>query len=114
MLKAHKVAQNKEKLQAGSGYIDHGMIFCNEIGEYISPDTLSRYYAKAIKSSGVRHVKFHGLRHAFATRALEEGANIKVIQTILGHARLETTANIYSHVSLEEQRKVMDSLIKII
>ena len=52
------------------------------------------------------------MRHAFATRALEDGAPLKYIQTLLSHAKLETTANIYSHVSIDEKRKVIDSLVK--
>ena len=42
--------------------------------------------------------KLHDLRHTFATRCLECGISIKVVQTWLGHARLDTTASIYSHV----------------
>lgn len=112
-LRTQKTSQSKQKLLVGAGYVNNGMVFCNELGDYVSPDTLSRQYAKLLKDNNIRHVKFHGLRHAFATRALEAGANMKVVQTMLGHAKLETTANIYSHVSLDEQKKVMDLLDKI-
>ena len=40
----------------------------------------------------------HSLRHTFATRLCESGINVKVIQDVLGHADISTTANIYSHL----------------
>ena len=54
--------------------------------------------------------KLHDLRHTFATRCLESGVNIKVVQTWLGHSRINTTADIYSHCllpfAMEESKKV--------
>ena len=112
LLKEHRKRQNKEKLLAGKGYIDNHMIFCNEIGEYLHPDSFGRRYNLLLDKNNIRHVKLHGLRHAFATRALEEGADMKHVQILLGHAKLSTTADIYSHVSVDEKRKVMESLAK--
>ena len=45
--------------------------------------------------------KLHDLRHTFATHCLECGINLKIVQRWLGHARLDTTANIYTHLQPE-------------
>lgn len=58
--------------------------------------------------------KLHDLRHTFATRCLENGISMKTIQHWLGHSRLETTANIYTHVQTEFERlEIMKYDIKI-
>lgn len=57
---------------------------------------------------------FHALRHTHATMLLEGGANIKDIQKRLGHSRLSTTMDTYSHVTEKIQSETVDILEKII
>ena len=54
----------------------------------------------------------HILRHTFCTRFCENESNIKVIQEIMGHHDIKTTMDIYSHVTKEKSREVMDELGK--
>lgn len=59
-----------------------------------TPDYVSRTFKKYCPNH-----KLHDLRHTFATKCLECGINIKVVQRWLGHSRLDTTASIYTHVT---------------
>ena len=52
-----------------------------------------------LERSGCKKVRFHDLRHTFATMALENGMNIKILSDMIGHSSAETTLNIYSHVT---------------
>ncbi len=82
-----------------------------KVSEYIFPFTLNSIICsfKRIQATLDFDMKLHSLRHTFATRCLESGISIKVVQHWLGHASMSTTANIYSHVQtsfeLEEAKK---------
>jgi integrase len=63
-----------------------------------------------IKAAGIPFISLHGLRHTYATLAMENGVHPKVVQETLGHERIETTLNRYSHVSVDLQRAAADTL----
>ena len=103
-LKRHKVRQAEEKLKIGAAYQDNSLVFCTEIGTPIIPRNFERKYKALLKKAGLTGVKLHSLRHTYATRLLELGENLKVVQELLGHSRISVTADIYSHVSPELKR----------
>jgi len=69
-LKKHKKAQAAEKLSAGEGYQDSGMVFCTEVGTPIIPRNFERKYKALLKKAGLTGIKLHSLRHTYATRLL--------------------------------------------
>ena len=81
-------------------------LFLTSYGEGFNPDVLSRMVSKYIKQSDLgRQGSCHLLRHSCATHMLEGGADIRFIQQLLGHEKLETTA-IYTQVSIEQLKAV--------
>jgi integrase len=97
-LKAHFDKQQMEKEKAGTNYNDCGFVFCTYTGNHLQPRNVIRSFVQLIDQSGIRRIPFHGLRHTFATRALEAGIPAKVVQTMLGHKDVKTTLNIYTHL----------------
>jgi len=81
-------------------------LFLTSYGEAFNPDVLSRMVTKYIKQAEIeRSGSCHLLRHSCATHMLEGGADIRFIQQLLGHEKLETTA-IYTQVSIEQLKAV--------
>ncbi len=72
------------------------------------PSTVSRKFTKIARAAGVR-CRLHDLRHSFATHLLASGANIRVVQEILGHTDIKTTM-IYAHAIEEEKKKAVQNL----
>ena len=59
---------------------------------------LSRHFYRALESAGVERIRFHDLRHTYASLLIEQGENIKYIQTQLGHSNPTMTLNVYAHL----------------
>ncbi len=79
-------------------------------GRYLSPRTVRRAMERAVSIAGIaKRATPHSLRHSFATALLESGTDIRFIQKLLGHAKLETTT-IYTKVAVFRQRSVESPL----
>ena len=63
-----------------------------------------------LEHAGCRHVRFHDLRHTFATMAIQNQIDIKTVSDILGHSTVETTINTYLHVTEQMRRSAADSI----
>jgi integrase len=78
---------------------DHDLVFPNEVGRPVEPSNLlRRSYARLLKRADVPKVRFHDLRHTYATLALRDGVPVKVVSETLGHASITLTLDTYSHV----------------
>ena len=71
----------------------------------IIPSAVSRRLHTLLEHAGCEQVRFHDLRHTFATNALARGMDIKTLSTILGHVSSATTLNTYSHVTDEMRQR---------
>jgi len=65
----------------------------------LDPAAVRKKLAAVLERAGCKHVRFHDLRHTFATNALEHGMDIKTLSTIIGHVSSATTLNVYAHVT---------------
>ena len=75
------------------------LVFPNESGNPINhSNMLSRHFFPAMKEAGVGKIRFHDLRHTYASLLIEQGENIKYIQSQLGHASPVVTLNVYAHL----------------
>jgi integrase len=68
-----------------------------ELGKPLSPCTLTHEFSKIARRAGLEKVRFHDLRHTFASLMLLRGAKPKVISEALGHASVAFTMDVYSH-----------------
>jgi integrase/recombinase XerD len=85
---------------------DEGYVFVHEFGEPFSKNRLSDMIKKHLRAAGVdKPGAAHLFRHAMATHMLTNGADIRFIQAILGHAQL-TTTEIYTHVTIAKLKEV--------
>lgn len=78
----------------------------------IEPRTYRNYYQLLLKEIGLPQLKFHGLRHSFATRCIESNCDYKTVSVLLGHSNISTTLNLYVHPNLEQKRKAIDHMFK--
>ncbi|MDE6088865.1 MAG: site-specific integrase [Oscillospiraceae bacterium] len=77
---------------------------------WTEPRTYRDYYNRLLKKLEIPHVNFHGLRHTFATRLIENGADYKTVSELLGHASVTITMNLYVHSQMEQKRKAVELL----
>jgi integrase len=92
----------------------HNLVFCTLRGKRVIPNTLNEVLDKICLKYDLPRVKFHDLRHTHATLLLRENVNIKIIQERLGHSRVSTTLDVYSHVLPSMQHVVTEKLDKLI
>lgn len=74
------------------------------------PRTYRNYYKRLMKRLGIPELKFHGLRHSFATRCIEGKCDYKTVSVILGHSNISTTLNLYVHPNLEQKKKCINQM----
>jgi integrase len=76
------------------------------------PRTYRNYYKQLLKQLGIPELKFHGLRHSFATRCIESQCDYKTVSVILGHANISTTLNLYVHPNMDQKKKCINKMFK--
>ena len=84
-----------------NGFTDIGFVFTSTTGTIIEPRDFQRDFKKILNKNGIREVNVHGIRHTFATRALESGMSVKTLSKILGHSSVGFTLDTYAHVTDE-------------
>ena len=80
-------------------------------GGYWSPDAVSRINRKLLKNAGIEeHVRFHDLRHTFATMAISSGVDVKTLSSMLGHFSAGFTLDTYTHITNDMQRGAAEKI----
>ena len=76
-----------------------------------SPDSMGRLHKTLLKKAGItENIPFHGLRHTFATLAIQQGVDVKTVSGILGHYSAGFTLDTYAHVTQEMRRDAADRM----
>lgn len=105
-LRAHRTQQRKERLVAGSRWVDSGHVFATSIGTPIEAAAVTRAFQVALVRAGLPHGRFHDLRHAAATFLLAQACTLEDVKNLLGHSSIVLTSNTYGHVLERRQRQV--------
>ena len=76
------------------------------------PRTYRNYYKRLMEKLHIPKLKYHGLRHSFATRCIEVGCDYKTVSVLLGHSNISTTLNLYVHPNMEQKKRCIDKVFK--
>ncbi len=76
------------------------------------PRTYRNYYHKLMAKLDIPRLKYHGLRHSFATRCIESNCDYKTVSVLLGHANITTTLNLYVHPNMEQKKRCITKMFK--
>ena len=112
VIKHIKAKKSINKLKAGDSWncSNDNYLFLTENGELINDSNISRAWKRFLKRCGVEYIKFHALRHTYATKQFEANIPLKTVSSLLGHSSIEVTSNIYTHVRKEQKEKSIDIL----
>lgn len=98
-----------QKLKIQSKY---KLIFPNKKGKFSRLSNIADKLNKATKETNIQKIRVHDLRHTHASLLFASGANIKYVQERLGHSDIQTTMNVYTHVTKDTKEKDLKNFIK--
>ena len=99
----------EQKRKANDTYV-----FPSPNGGPISPDSVNNMLKRVLKRAGIPKVRFHDLRHAFATIALQNGVDIKTVSGMLGHFSAGFTLDTYAHVTTSAQKEAAQAMANVL
>lgn len=82
--------------------------------EPLEPRYYRDYFRRTLASLGIPPIRFHALRHSFATRCIEGKCDYKTVSVLLGHASISTTMDLYVHPGFKDKKLVIDRLSKVL
>lgn len=89
---------------SGSDYL------CQTSNGFLTGNQLMYHFKRALSALNLPNIRFHDLRHSYATLMLKNGVNPKIVSSVLGHSDVSTTLNIYSHYDYTMQEACLDIL----
>jgi integrase len=99
VLREHRRRSIEQRMLVGPDFEDQGLVFHQPDGSCLKPDAVSAAFIRRVKKAGLPPLTLKGLRHTWATLALERGIHPRVVQERLGHSTIAITLGIYSHVA---------------
>jgi integrase len=109
-MRGWKRDQNERRLIVGEAWNDHDLVVDDGLGRPLRVDSVSAAFATMTRRAEMERVRFHDLRHGFATRLLEAGGHPKVVSEALGHASVAFTMDRYQHVMPTMQAQAADAI----
>jgi integrase len=104
-LRTHRARQLAERLRWGEAWTDTGLVFTREDGTMLHPDRLTDAFLRRAERAGLPRITLHGLRHSYASTALQAGVPIEVLSRRLGHAIVSITLDLYVHTNQRQDRE---------
>ena len=98
VLRQRRKAQIEARLAGDSSYLESDLVFTNDDGSLIHPDTFTQAFDRHVQAAGLRRITLHGLRHTHATLLLKAGVPVNVVSQRLGHSDPGFTLRQYAHV----------------
>ena len=89
-------------------------VFPSPSGGPMSPDSVLHMLQRVLKRAGLPRIRFHNLRHTFATMALQNGVDVKTASSMLGHYSAGFTLDTYAHVTTDAQLKAAQTMGNIL
>ena len=106
----HRGRQHAERRNAGSLWDESHLVFTTALGRPLDGSSVTHRFQKLLAAAGLRHQRFHDLRHACASLLLAQGVSARVVMEILGHSTVTLTLNTYSHILLPTQREALSGM----
>ena len=103
--KIKAVQEYQQKLCKGEWQNRYGLVFTDSVGNSCKKSTVYNHFKRICRKLGYPKIRFHDLRHTFATISLQNHDNVKTVSQNLGHATVAFTLDIYGHVSDEMRRE---------
>lgn len=108
-----KARQDAEKERYKVAYVDQGFVFADPMGAHLPQRPFMDKYHRFLQKYDITDIRFHDLRHTFASLLIESDVSMKVVQELLGHSTITTSMDIYTHVSDRKKEQEIDKLRKI-
>jgi integrase len=114
VLRAHEITQRERFSGLDEIDPDLDFVFSTKSGLPMHPELLRYFFNKLVQEAGVKHIRFHDLRHTHATQALQAGIHPKIVSERLGHSSVSVTLDIYSHVLPSMQREAAEAVAALV
>lgn len=114
-LRRHRARQIEQRLQAGARWLGHDLVICTAVGAPLWRVALiPKILMPALRRAGLpTNVRFHDLRHSFASLLLAQGVPIKTVSEALGHSSAAVTLGIYAHALPDAQEFAAATMQKL-